>query len=426
MLFFVLHSLVQAEEPVDVKFRMMMRPSVFVNPDFNNETQDTYWDVQQSVRMIATGKWDGVVVRMALNDGRVWGSEESISLSKEINTALYEGYVQVGTPDNKSSWLRIGRQEIVLYDSRHFHHGGWNIHGRTFDAIRYHRENEKLSYDLTGMVWKQANSYETTCSDTTPDNGIDDCAGFTTETVRSNGEVVFLANGEAKINEGLVVQPYVITLRQDSSADNPTRDRLVVGPSLRLQGKPTESFSYSLDGSYQFGRATADVSHEAWMAAAKLNYKKDNFGSSIWFEENSGDGNANDDVDNNFEPYYGAFHKFRGFADKVGPINSRDIGLGTTLKMRKNLSAKVDVHYFQLSNPEGTWYSSNRTPIGTAAVGNEDSTLGQEIDLLLTYKPIKGVKLNTGYSVFRPDGAGAELTGNDPMHFAYLWMIVNK
>ena len=65
-------------------------------------------------------------------------------------------------------------------------------------------------------------------------------------------------------------------------------------------------------------------------------------------------------------------------------------------------------------------------PIGSASIGKDDATIGQEIDLLVTYKPLKGVKFNYGYSLFRPDGVGTEIAGADPTHFGYVWMIVNR
>ena len=75
---------------------------------------------------------------------------------------------------------------------------------------------------------------------------------------------------------------------------------------------------------YQFGQSTEDIEHQAWKGVVEFDFATGPLGIKLHFEENSGDGDATDDVDNNFEAFFPNNHGYRGWADKIGGINSQD------------------------------------------------------------------------------------------------------
>ena len=148
--------------------------------------------------------------------------------------------------------------------------------------------------------------------------------------------------------------------------------------------------------------------------------------AKLLFEERSGDGDASDDQDNNFEGFFPASHKERGIGDFIGNTNVRDMAASIRIKPHKKYQAHVDYHFFQLSNPQGSWFAFPGGAPAAAPEGNEDATLGSEIDVGLRWVPQKGVSLRFTESIFIPMGAGKEIRGPDVSSATYLWMRLTK
>ena len=124
-----------------------------------------------------------------------------------------------------------------------------------------------------------------------------------------------------------------------------------------------------------------------------------------------------------FEAFMGARHRYRGAADYVGGTNSSDLWLRAGMKVPKQkITILTDYHLFHLQNPEGTWFDFKGSPMGETPVGNDDSLLGHEVDLIASWKPHKIFNFRLGHALFVPKGAGEEIAGPDPSGFTYLWM----
>ena len=166
-----------------------------------------------------------------------------------------------------------------------------------------------------------------------------------------------MAAGEAKISDQLTAQPYVISFIDgpDSATDDLMHHYT---PGMRLTGYLNELFSYDVEGAYQTGKADAETTHAAWLAAARMDYKNGPLAAHVLYEEHSGDGDPNDDVNNDFESFLGARHRYRGFADQTGGMNLRDLSAGAGYQLNDFIGFTAAYHYFQLSNPEGSWVNS--------------------------------------------------------------------
>jgi hypothetical protein len=421
MLFIYLSSIVVAE-PIDVTLQFFVRPSFSSNPDYNEETKDASFKMEQSTRINFSGDWDSLSAKVAFNDSRVWGSEGNF-INVDYWTALHEGYVQVGSDD---LWARFGRQEFSLLDGRLLWPAKWHPAGRAFDGAKFHSDLYNGYVELATIVLSDEGAYQDECQDSTPENEQDDCADFQPITHKSFGDFFILVNAKTSVGSQVSLMPYYILLDQNPNATDVNRDRLIHSPGLRVEGSNKDTFNYSMDAVYQFGRASKEQSHHAWMVATSIDYSIQNNTFSLWYEENTGDGDKEDGVDENFEPFWGKFHGHRGYGDFIGPINSRDIGFGLQYQINPYWSVNTNVHYLQLSNPEGSWYAFNRKVIGTPPIGNGDANIGQEIDFNVITNPIKGLKVNCGYSFVRPIGVAYDVMGGDPNHIAYVWSTFKR
>lgn len=431
----LLTAIASAEDEgnLDVGYRIALRPELYANPDHNPATEnDSLFQTYQSVRLIVDSTWTNVKMRAAFQDVRLWGTEQTQAVSRDALAGLFEGYFELG---NDELFLRAGRQMVSMHSEFLFAKANWNPYGRAFDGVTLHaQKGKKLSANARLLVWNTGSTFQSSCEDDPETIDLDECEGFEPESLNSYGDFVTIIDGEVKVNDAFVAQPFIIILDQNRTASEIERDRMVYSPGLRLIGSPTKEFSYELQGIFQTGRASTDVTHEAWSVAAQTDYKTEKWGTFARYENNSGDGDATDDVDNNFEAFLGARHKFRGWADRIGGVNSQIITLGTNYRPIDLVNVILNYHNLRLSNPNGLWYDFRLDVIGVPNTNNTDTNLGNEIDALINLKAAKGVSFKFGHSVFIPDGAGADIvaetmTTNDtqqPYHFSYLWIVAER
>ena len=108
----------------------------------------------------------------------------------------------------------------------------------------------------------------------------------------------------------------------------------------------------SFKASFKPAERGADVSHSAWSVSAQADYKTEKWGTMARYENNSGDGDATDDVDNNFEAFLGARHKFRGWADRIGESTARSSPLAQFRPMDR---VNVILNYHNLETVKSQW-----------------------------------------------------------------------
>jgi hypothetical protein len=409
-----------AEEPeFTTKIELDVRPQFWSNPDFDSSTDDQIWSVKQNARVGFAAKTDHVMVYTAVQDYRSWGGEASPFLNKDSLITMHEGYAQFFLTD--SAYLKVGRQAYTLNDARLMFITGWTMFDRSYDGARFNAKGDKWENDLFVGIFRDAENFSTTCTDAT-DDGVDDCLDFQAETISSRGDIYLSNNLTLKISDAIQLSPYVLAIMQDASTTNPMQDRRIYNVGAFAKGKPTGEISYSAEGIYQFGQESADVEHSAWLGAATFGYHKGGKGVTAFYEESSGDGDATDTVNNDFDAFQGARHKFRGFADVIGASNVRDYGVKAKYKVNDKAVFLAHIHRFELSNSEGNWYELNGDAVGTPVAGNTDALLGHEVDLVVNFKPMKGVKFQLTEAIFAPSGYGAELTAGDLTTTTFLWM----
>lgn len=386
-------------------------PEVTTGIRYNFKTIPTTFStiqLEQGFRLRTDIQWEEFAVHAAIADTRVWGSEITYMLSKDTQANLYEGYIHLPF-GNDNHWIQIGRQEFVLNNGRYLWDGAWNVYGRSFDGIHIHGEQKNLNWSLAGFVWKNSAEY------TDPEN--EDKA------IQSQGDV--LGVGSVKWNwMEHMVEPYVLYLYQDPIESDLTRKRRLYTSGLRVHGNFNSIF-YDIQGMYQFGQHQIGIQQKAWMGTAKLGMQIAQSKFALYFEQNSGDNTTDDKVNSNPETFAGRLHGLRGWADMIGDVNSRDMAVQFSTPAHKKLDIIIHNHMFQLSDPEGNWYTFNNKIQGEGIVGNTDPNIGYEFDSVFNYKPYKGLQCKFGYSLFIPTGTVGK-TYSEVRHFPYIWLVLDR
>lgn len=374
---------------------------------------DGSWLIQQGLHLKSTWKWDGVTAHVDLLDARVWGSEISYKTNKDALTTLYAGNVEIpmGTFMGSKISTKIGRQTITMNDQRYLANGAWALGGRTFDAAILKSQWESGFWHGGLIQLNEGGSY-------TPTDCVeDDCV------VQSNGDLLWYWNAE-QVWKSLTLKPYYLHLRQNPNDNDLEKERRLHSPGLQITGQSGTAF-YMMEGTYQFGQSTPSVDHQAWMAAGEIGYQKDRFKTSLYIEHNTGDADATDNVDTALESFIGRYHGLRGLGDQVGGTNLQDAAVKITAPIQDKWSGHIQAHNFRMDQATGGLYTFNGQFTGRVD-DNTEKQLGQEVDLVLIHKPVQGVVVKWGHSVFLPEGAKVNYVGSDPVHFSYLWMVVNR
>ena len=391
-----------------------MLPIMRFNADFNASTDDNIWKSMQTIRLITQKSWDGMVIRASFQDARLWGLEDSPVLASDPLAGVYEGYVQLGSKDNRSFWIRTGRQESILHDGMLMWHRPWNLYGITFNGIRGHFEKKRFSIDASAFVLNGAKTYTSSCD-------AEDCSDFVEESISSMGDFLYVIHAKYVSSPRITVLPYLLALQQGASQSDINRSRYVLSPGLRLEGKLSPDLSFVGEGTYQLGKNN-DTPHQAWRANTSVQYQLDIMKYRFFYEERSGDGDDTDDLLTDFEPFFGAGHRFRGFGDYIGASNIRDVGMSIQSVPFEHWLFKLDYHFFQLSNSQGNWYGLGNALRGRAS--GDDPNLGHEIDIIINWKPSPITSVLFGHVLFLPTGEGASIGGSDMSQATYVWLRI--
>jgi hypothetical protein len=112
--------------------------------------------------------------------------------------------------------------------------------------------------------------------------------------------------------------------------------------------------------------------------------------------------------------------------DQFGWVDMRDAEGGVFVNHEIGFQASATYHFFQLQEPGGAWRDANGRTVGRGwNPGEDERTLGHEVDVILTLDFPKPWWFQLGYGVFFPVKAGARIAGSAPQHFAFLWLVVD-
>ena len=293
------------------------------------------------------------------HNGSMHGDLDRDIIADPDGSRFQKAYLEFqGLPD---TLIRVGRQEIILDDSRLLGNIDWRLNGQSFDAATI---TNKSITDLTlfaGYV-QQVNT-------------------ILLDPVDLDGFYLLNAAYSGIKNHKLSLYGYL--LDTESTADS-ARDCATYG--FRVSGN-TAPFNYYLDYTHQSDFADGE-NHDADMLNVYVGAKVSAVTLGAGYSYISGQ----DGDDKPFDTLYSTAHKFNGFADQFLGTNGGGLLGGLQdyyVDVKTNLwGAKLVVayHYFDTTDDDSF-----------------DGTYGDEFDALLVKPLAENLKLIVKYAYFMQD-----------------------
>ena len=219
------------------------------------------------------------------------------------------------------------------------------------------------------------------------------------------------------LSPGAVFEPYWLWLDQRKAPKLAQRRNLhTLGLHAYGQWRGAHSWDYDFSLAAQVGEAQ-DLRHRAFAAHAEVGYTFSAPYSprlAAWLNYASGDRNAQDQVDNRFDPLFGASYAFYGYTSYFVWQNVVNPSLRLSVQPTKALRCEVHYRAYWLASASDEWArGGNRRD----ATGQSGSFVGQELDARVVWQVSKHLEMDASYAHFVPGGF-VQSTGASPgAHF---------
>ncbi|MCA9523588.1 MAG: alginate export family protein [Myxococcales bacterium] len=373
---------------VQLDFRGQYRARFLFNTGKDFKVGNNSETVAQRARFgMSLSYMDRLSFFFQVQDVRTWGEEKDTLGTYNANGFdLHQAFGQVRIVDRL--FVRIGRQELSLDNERLIGAVDWSMQARSFDGIRIYYDRDP--YHATIFYAKV---------------GEEHALNNVFKRDRDLGVVHF------RYSRLPYFEPSMLYVIDTDYAEKRVRHTMGVHLTGEVKG-----LNYTGEFYGQFGEV-GDKTIKAFMGAVLVGYTiphrllRVNLGFDAWFEYLSGDRNPNDGDSKSFDTLFATNHRFYGYMDFFLNIPNdtinrglMDIGGRIRLAPVSGMVIKVDYHYFQAPRR----FSSGEV------------YLGSEVDVLVSYKVWRYLKLDAVYGVFIPHAAMKALKGSGNEHLFYL------
>ena len=392
--FFSVNIMSQEEEKKEQEFKLSaeIRPRLEYYHGYKQlapPDQKHGLSISQRTRLKLDFKNPSYIIRISLQDVRIWGDQEQLVANEDFSASIHEAWGEALI--NPYFSIKLGRQEILYDDQRIFGQVDWTQQGRSHDAAILKFKNQKIRAEL-------AISYNQDGLNLT---GTDNVARATNYKTFQNFWMNYKYSENMDISLLFLNNGMQIATGGDAYSQT-------LGTRINYQDNP---LSASLAAYYQGGETANTTKINAnyfWLDAA---YQfNEAFAAGIGFERLSGNSQIGILTRNNaFNPLYGTAHKFNGHMDyfysgnHAGSVGLNDLFVQLGLELPK-FSISLHSHYFAsaaaIEDPEN---------FGEAM----PSYLGIEFDLFCDFKLSKGVAVKAGYSQMFASESMEILKGGD-------------
>lgn len=353
----------------------------------------------QNFRFFVQGK-------SSLEDGREGGPRSSDRDEAELQQAFFD--LILPFTENFKTTIRLGRQEVVYGTERVIGVSDWTNNRRNFEGVRVINEYKADNYanQLDVMFLRP------TVTDIEGYNDGDD-----TQTLWGIYDSVSLPNLIAKANTK--IDAYFLVLNQTTGNGRTIdADFYTVGARFATKPKP---WDLDIEGAYQFGdRNGQDVSSFSIMSEGGYTFAKLPASPRLFvgFDYTSGDNSSSDNEYNTYNPLFSTSHGLTGYIDAFERPNIMNptLGVDLTLLENKSYAKKVNLRaqylaFWRADTAAGLFSGSAGSARATG--GSDESFVGQEIDLLLTWQLDRHTSFMVGYShLFAGDFINDSAAGN--------------
>jgi hypothetical protein len=405
------------------------------NFDFNSDVDsltDDSWLLNRFRIGVAIKPVDWLKIYAQGQDSREWFSDRpkipgAMGAEGDDQFDLRQAYVQLGP---KSVNATIGRQTLAYGDERLVGIGEWNNFTRTFDAAKLHYEHGKFSVDVfsSTVVYILRDEFDYSDlfngAETHRDQVFSGIYGSTTAVDPLTMDFYALVLDER--NPTVILQG--ITYPGTSLSIPGTRsDFVTLGTRLKADPKKLNGWEYEGEFAFQAGQVS-DLDLTAFAAHIGGGYNfKCPWSPRLFAEYNyaSGDHNSTDGDIETFQNLFPSNHPRYGFMDLFSWQNLHNPELSFKVKPWKQVSVETDFHWFWLADTNDAWYRANGTTRVRPITPGAPNYVGSEIDLLITYQPVKFLVFWAGYSHFFA-GSYVSATGpSDDADFGYVQATIS-
>jgi hypothetical protein len=350
-------------------------------------------------------------VFMALQDVRVWGQDAS-SINRTTTEAnnglmLHEAWTELILNDTVSKFqnisLKIGRQEIAYDDQKVLGGLDWLQQGRRHDAVVFKFANKGWIFDLGAAFNQNAEKNVGTLY-----NGIPTAYGAGTNGIGTMyksfqyaylgkkfffGDLSFLFFKD-DFNKYTITAPSTTKVPVEGVWSrnttglyynvNITRKINLMGSAYHQFGKNKDG--RSLDANLLSITSTVQVGRKLFVGPG-VDYLSGTDGTKAV---------TADSKSNLFDPLYGTPHKFWGGMDyfyAASPFGSQGLlnyFFKAKYNAKDNLTFFAELHGYEAANT-----------LSNGAGGTQDSYLGTELDLKMSYNFTKMINVEAGYSYMK-------------------------
>ena len=429
------------------------------------ENRSNNYDFNSATRSVTDGNWFEQRVRIGLalkpvewlkiyaqgQDAREFNSLRGNTPG--VNGAegddafdLRQGYIEIGNLKEFPLTLKVGRQILSYGDERLVGGFDWNNIGRTFDAVKLHFEQPNWWVD--GFASTVAVPTRSKYNQSDLFNGNETDRGqvfsglyFSTTAIPVQTTDVYVFHLHE--NTGPKYQPAAVGdtnfatfgLRVKSKpgvfhhepAPAPDGKSVADGKSTPPPKAAPKPLGFDYDGEFAFQTGEVrGLDLTAFAVHAGAGYTFDvPWTPRVGLEYNygSGDTNRTDSSIETFQNLFPTNHPFYGFMDTFSWQNMSNPAISLKVVPCKKVTLDLSYNGFWLATNEDSWYRANGTttvrPL-TPVARNADKYAGSEIDFKVTYKPVKQLALEGGYSHFFAGSYLKDTGAHSDANFVYL------
>lgn len=340
---------------------------------------------------------EGYLVKIVLQDVRVWGNQSQLVNNQDFGASIHEAWGEALI--NKQFSVKFGRQEIAYDDQRILGSVGWAQQARSHDALLFKFKVDSTFNIHLGGAFNQDKEQLTTTLYTIPGNykAIQYLWAHKDFGKTFGASFLFLNNGKQAVKTDSTG-----TIFKDNYGQT-------AGTFLKYK---KNKLSVSANFYYQFGKDVDNTNYwgnpdiEAMLFGGEVTYNiSEKFTATAGYEYQSGQSQTDTtlayrEIKHAFTPLYGTNHKFNGTMDyfyvgnHIGSVGLQDIYFKVKYKSEKSFWIGAAAHLFSATAD----VLDQNELLKTGNITAMNSSLGTELDLNMGWKLSKGVDFKMGYS----------------------------
>ena len=325
--------------------------------------------------------------RFQTQDARAgWKNQKPYAAPFQDTWNLRLAYVELGDSE-KSTGLRVGRQELAFGSERLVGMSNWSNTSRSFDAVRgtLHRGHFRLDAFAASVVVLH-----------------DGEVGMH----RAGNNLHGLYGGLEDLIPGSVIEPYffwrLAPAGQTEIGSGGKLDSKTIG--VRWKGM-VRTIDYGIDivgqtGSEGANNIRARATHVVIGYTLPGGLLRPRFLAEYNYA--SGDHDPKDRTLGTFDQLYPTVHDKYGLADQFGWQNLQHVRAGIELHVSSKWMLSGKYNSFWLADAHDFLYSSRSGPIVRRADGSGGRFVGQEPDVSALYTLSKGIRCGAGFGYVLP------------------------